>query len=194
MAQALAGQAAEFEFRVAGAKRTRVFTSCFIPLPNAAGDVVKLIGISADVSMRESEQAELLRMNRAQAVLARCNHNLARATDEGHLLQALCDNLVDLEGYGFAWIGYMREGRRPGVNMAAHAGLDQADFAAAALAATNATDSPSACRIAIRSGHPVIVRDIEHRAGTSPVERHGDAVRLPIHDRPAAQGERGRLW
>ena len=40
MAQALAGQAAEFEFRVAGAKRTRVFTSCFIPLPNAAGDVV----------------------------------------------------------------------------------------------------------------------------------------------------------
>ncbi len=162
MAQALAGQAAEFEFRVAGAKRTRVFTSCFIPLPNAAGDIVKLIGISADVSMRESEQAELLRMNRAQAVLARCNHNLARATDEGDLLQALCDNLVDLGGYGFAWIGYVREGSRPGVNMVAHAGLEHADFAAAALAATNATDSPSACRIAIQSGHPVIVRDIEH--------------------------------
>jgi len=168
MAQALAGQAAEFEFSVAGAKGTRVFTSCFIPLPNAAGDIVKLIGISADVSMRASEQAKLLRMNRAQAVLARCNHDLACATDEGDLLQALCDNLVDQGGYGFAWVGYARKGNRPGVYMVAHAGLGHADFAANALAAANAADSPSACRIAIQTGHPVILRDIERKPELAP--------------------------
>ena len=37
MAQALAGRAASFEFSVAGAKRTRCFSSCFIPLTSGVG-------------------------------------------------------------------------------------------------------------------------------------------------------------
>lgn len=168
MAQALAGQAAEFEFSVAGAKRTRVFTSCFIPLPNAAGDIVKLIGISADVSMREAEHAELQRLTRAQAVLARCNHSLARATDERDLLTAFCENLVDPGGYCFAWVGYIGKGNRSRVHMVAHAGLQHADFTAAALAAANAADRASPCRVAIQSGLPVCLRDIARESEPPP--------------------------
>ena len=179
MAQALAGKAAEFEFASVGSKRTRFFTSCFIPVPNAAGDVGKLIGISTDVSTRAAEQAELLRLNRTQAVLARCNHNLARATDERALLKAFCENLVDPGGYGFAWVGYARNGKRSRVHMVAHAGLEHADFTAAVLAAANAADRPSACRETIQSGHPVILRDIEKEPELAP---WGDmALRFGYH-------------
>jgi hypothetical protein len=62
----------------------------------------------------------------------------------------------------------VRNGKRQRVRMIAHAGLDHADFTAAALEAANAADSPSACRVAIQSGHPVILRDIEKEPELAP--------------------------
>ncbi len=174
MAKALAGKAVEFEFASVGAKRTRFFASCFIPVPNAAGDAGKLIGISTDVSTRAAEHAELLRLNNTQAVLVHCNHSLARATDESALLKAFCENLVEPGGYSFAWVGYARNGKRSRVRMVAHAGLEHADFTAAVLAAANAADKPSACRDTIENGRPVILRNIEKEPELAP---WGDTAR-----------------
>ena len=98
--RAFAGEASVFEFSVAGSEHPRYFTSCFIPWSDAAGNIVRLIGISADISLREEAQVRLRRQNRAQKLLARCNHNLARAIEKQDILKAFCDSLVDTGGDG----------------------------------------------------------------------------------------------
>ncbi len=91
MADAFAGQARALEFCAAGEPATdhpRHFTSCLIPSPDAHGHIERLIGISADTSVHPEAAAELRRLNRAHAVLSRCNHSLARAIEERELLKA----------------------------------------------------------------------------------------------------------
>jgi len=180
MANAFAGQACAFEFcaaasvalaRAQGAPATarpRHFTSCFIPSPGAHGHIDRLIGISQDISPHPEAEAELRRLNRAHAVLARCNRSLARAMGERGLLNAFCTNLVEVGGYCFAWVGYAGRKHPPRVRMVAHAGQEHADFIAEALAWANTGDRPSACRMAVESGRPVVLRDIANEPDLAP--------------------------
>ncbi len=52
--------------------------------------------------------------------------------------------------------------------MVAHAGQEHADFTAEALAWANTGDRPSACRVAIESGRPVVLRDIANEPDLAP--------------------------
>jgi signal transduction histidine kinase len=171
MADAFAGQACAFEFCAAGepvAEHPRHFTSCLIPSPDARGHIDRLIGISADISLHPEAEAELRRLNRTHAVLSRCNHSLARAIEERELLKAFCTNLVEVGGYCFAWVGYVGRKRPTRVRMVAHAGHEHADFTAEALAWANTGDRASACRAAIASGRPVVLRDIANEPDLAP--------------------------
>jgi PAS domain S-box-containing protein len=172
MAEAFAGQPCEFEFCAPACESAtahpRQFTSCFIPCPDAHGHIDRLIGISQDISPHQETEAELRRLNRTHAVLSRCNHNLARAITERELLSAFCTNLVEVGGYCFAWVGYAGRKSPPRVRMVAHAGQEHADFTAEALAWANTGDRPSACRIAVESGRPVVLRDIGNEPDLAP--------------------------
>ncbi|MEA3276061.1 MAG: GAF domain-containing protein [Pseudomonadota bacterium] len=161
MADAFEGQASEFEFAAAGTAKPRHFTSCFIPCRNAYDAVERLIGISADISECKKSETELRRLNRTYAVLSRCNNSLARTAQENDLLDAFCRNLVDVGGYCFAWVGYASDDGPKRIRMVAHAGHQDAEFSAAAMAWANDENSPSACRVAIRAARPVILRSIE---------------------------------
>ncbi len=166
--QAFAGAAAELNVAVTSDTRPRAFAFCVVPVPDAHGSVARLICIAFDLSKREAEQQELLRLNRVQAVLLQCNHSLARAADETALMQAVCDNVVGPGGYGFAWAGFVRRAECTGVRLIAHARSAQSDFAATLVAAANAAEYPSACRVAIDSARPLILRDFEQRPDLAP--------------------------
>ena len=56
--QALEGTTSQFEFTSAGSE-PRQFSSCFVPLRNAAGAVEKLMGITEDITERKAVEAEL---------------------------------------------------------------------------------------------------------------------------------------
>jgi PAS domain S-box-containing protein len=172
MAEAFAGQACEFEFCAAACEpvsaHPRHFTSCFVPSRDAHGHIDRLIGISQDITQHPEAEAELRRLNRTHAVLSRCNHNLARAITERDLLNAFCTNLVEVGGYCFAWVGYAGRKHPPRVRMVAHAGQEHADFTSEALAWANTGDRPSACRMAVESGRPVVLRDIENEPDLAP--------------------------
>lgn len=49
---------------------------------------------------------ELRRLNRAYRALSLCNGEIARATSEQQLRNALCETLVNVGGYPLAWIGF----------------------------------------------------------------------------------------
>ncbi|WP_295583701.1 GAF domain-containing sensor histidine kinase [uncultured Lamprocystis sp.] len=113
-------------------------------------------------------QEDLRRLGRTHAVLSRCNRSLARALDERALLYAFCANLVEVGGYGFAWVGYAGERRGALLRLASHAGGGDATFAAAVLACANVGDRRSACRVACESGAPVVLRDLSVPSALAP--------------------------
>jgi PAS domain S-box-containing protein len=159
IADAFAGRSSELEFSSAGTGPPRHFTCCFIPCADLHGNVDRLIGIAQDISLHQQTEADLRLLNRNHALLSRCNHSLARALVERDLANAFCDNLVEVGGYCFAWVGYSGAKRPPRIRMVAHAQQGDDDFAATALAWANTGEPPSACRRAIETRTAVVLRD-----------------------------------
>lgn len=195
LAEAFAGQSAEFEFTAAGPPPARRLASCFIPVTDPKGRVLRLVGITRDRSQRQQAEQELRRLSRTHAVLSRCNRSLARAVDERALLDAFCTNLVEVGRYGFAWVGFMgRRGAR--VHLAAYTEQGDRGFAAAVVAAANASAHRSACRLACERGEPVILRDLSSRSDLAPwadaALTHGfrSMIALPLQ---AGQGPFGNF-
>jgi signal transduction histidine kinase len=131
-------------------------------------DTDRPCSVSRDLAPGRSTQDELRRLGRTHAVLSRCNRSLARALDERALLNAFCANLVEVGGYGFAWVGYAggRSGAR--LRLVAQAGQGDGAFAAGVLACANARGRRSACRAACESGTPVILRDLSIPSDLAP--------------------------
>ena len=74
---------------------------------------------------RETEiNKELQRLNRALRALSACNQAMAQAGSEQELLDQICDIIVRLGEYRFAWIGYAEQDEAKSVHPMAHAGHD----------------------------------------------------------------------
>jgi PAS domain S-box-containing protein len=165
--RAVEGNASQFEFSSNGTAHQRHFTSCFIPCPDANGEICQLLGITTDITEHKEAATGLTRLNRTYSVLSGCNSSLAGAVDEQHLLNAFCNILVDVGGYSFAWVGYAK--CEPGlrISMKAHTGHRDAQLSAQVSAWANTVDNPSPCRTAVLTGHPAVFRDIEAEPGLS---------------------------
>ncbi len=68
---------------------------------------------------------ELRRLNRALRALSACNQALAQAGSEQELLDQICDIIVRLGAYRFAWIGYAESDEAKQVRPMAHAGYEE---------------------------------------------------------------------
>lgn len=126
-----------------------------------------LVGIARQHSQPQQPESDLRRLSRTHAVLSRCNRSLARAVDERVLLDAFCNNLVEVGHYGFVWVGYGgRDGTR--IHLVAHAEQGNRGFAAGVVAAANSGRRRSACRVANELGEPVILRDLSSSCDLAP--------------------------
>ena len=85
--------------------------------------VSPLVNDAVPVLDREAEvNKELRRLNRALRALSACNQALARAASEKELLNQICDIIVRLGAYRFAWIGYAQADAAKTVRPMAQAG------------------------------------------------------------------------
>ncbi|SCK19886.1 EAL domain-containing protein [Vogesella sp. LIG4] len=73
---------------------------------DAQGHIVKLQGLTQDISARKRTELALARLNRAMRLVSECNSMLVRAADEAALLSSICQLIVDTGGYLMAWIGF----------------------------------------------------------------------------------------
>jgi len=68
-----------------------------------------VLGIVRDITERKQHELAMQRSNRALRTISAGNETLIHATEEGQLLQDMCDVAVKVGGYGMAWIGYARD-------------------------------------------------------------------------------------
>ena len=68
-----------------------------------------VLGIVRDITERKQHELAMQRSNRALRTISAGNEALIHATEEGQLLQDMCDVAVHVGGYRMAWIGYACE-------------------------------------------------------------------------------------
>lgn len=89
------------------------------------GRAVEGTGTVQDITERKRAQEELLRINRANRALSRCNEALIRATEESTWLELVCRVIVDEAGYRFCWVGRAEHDEGKTVTAVAQAGVDE---------------------------------------------------------------------
>lgn len=117
--------------------------------------------LATDVTERLRTERELARMGRAQRLLSACNETLVRATSETALLQAICQIAVDIGGYRMGWVGFALDDEHKTIQPVAHAGYNNNYLESLRLSwSEDDRYGRGPAGIAVRSGKPVIVKDI----------------------------------
>jgi len=150
--------------------------------------------LSVEVTDRKRTEAALRRTVRALTTLSSCNQTLVRADDEQRFLDEFCCIVVDVAGYGMAWIGLLDSGPGLRIRVAAGAGVnaDRRERIQATLRQPDSQSEPA--RAAIRTGQPVVVLfgESDEHSGTWHREYAGLGLRscigLPIRANDACIG------
>ncbi|BAL24504.1 EAL domain-containing protein [Azoarcus sp. KH32C] len=116
--------------------------------------------LAREVAMRQRTEQQLHRVLRARKVLAECNRSLVRATDENHLLAELCRFLIELGGYGAAWVGLARKDAARTIETVAHAGDDASFLDTVRFSWADDDFGQGPAGVAVRTRMPQIVHDI----------------------------------
>ena len=112
------------------------------------------------ITERKRAEQELLRVNRALRTISDCNEVLVRATEERQLLEEVCGILVLEGGYRMAWVGYGEHDEAKSIRPVAHAGFEEGYLQSACSTWADSERGRGPAGTAIRTGKPVIVRDI----------------------------------
>ncbi|HEY7168879.1 MAG TPA: SpoIIE family protein phosphatase [Candidatus Binatia bacterium] len=78
-----------------------------------------------DITERKRAEAQLIRINRANRALSRCNQAVIRAMDEPTLLQQICQIIVEDAGYRLCWVGQAENDQAKSVRPIAQAGFEE---------------------------------------------------------------------
>jgi PAS domain S-box-containing protein len=107
----------------------------------------------------------LERGTRTLGVLSAGNQALVKARDEDSLLRELCRIIVDDGGYRLCWVGYALDDKARTVKPMAQHGIAAEAMAARRLSWADTEGGRGPVGRAIRSGAPVVVRDIDEDVG-----------------------------
>ncbi len=150
-----------------GTNRPRVFTvTCkdgtrkdvhFRPVQLRTGENLMTL---EDITDRKKAEEELQRLNRALRTLSECNQALVRAPDEASLVAEICRILIETGGYRMAWIGFAEQDEAKTVRPVAQAGFEEDYLNTVNITWADTEDGRGPTGTAIRTGHPVIARNI----------------------------------
>jgi diguanylate cyclase (GGDEF)-like protein len=110
-------------------------------------------------NMAESlaSNAEVMQLNRALRVQSGCAKNVVQAKSEQELLDGVCRTIVDVGGYGYAWIGFAEHDARGSIKFAAWHGGVLDDIVAQARPSWKDGQGPAS--IALRTGTRQVAQD-----------------------------------
>ncbi|WP_374267191.1 PAS domain S-box protein [Zoogloea sp.] len=120
-----------------------------------------LAAIWSDLTDGRRAEVRLKRANAALLTISECNQAVARASDEGALLDDVCRLMVSFGGYLAAWVGFVDEQAVERVRPVAVAGpaAEALRASASAWAAVHGGGGPAAA--VLQCAQPAIVRDIQ---------------------------------
>jgi PAS domain S-box-containing protein len=155
-----------------------------VPLRNAEGRVVAVLGTSEDITERRRAEEALRRANRAYRVLSDCNQAMVRATDEASLLSSTCQIIADTGGYRMAWVGYVDADQGTIVRPVARAGHEAGYLDAILTPEMIGLGGPIVT--VLQTSAPCAVRDIAtdpafaHWSGEALARGYASMVSLPL--------------
>jgi len=131
------------------------------PVQDESGEICHFVGIAQDISERRRAEMELARANRALRMLSDFNQALIRITDETALLREVCRIAIDVGGYRMAWVAYAEQDEAKTLRPMAHAGFEAGYIDLFQLSWADGEHGQRPVAIAIRTGKPCLVRDIQ---------------------------------
>jgi PAS domain S-box-containing protein len=121
------------------------------------GDIAIL---AQDITERKRAEVSLQRSNRALRMISECNQALVHAATEADLLQAICRTAVEYGGYCMAWVGFAEQNEAKSVRPVAQAGFEAGYLDTVDITWSDTERGRGPTGMAIRTGRPVIARDI----------------------------------
>ena len=112
------------------------------------------------VAQHEQSETELLRVTRALKTLINCNQELIRATNILNFMKEVCCILVKVGGYRLAWVGFAERDEHRTVRPVAQYGYEKGYLSQINIAWSDNERGRGPTGTAIRTGKPVIVRNI----------------------------------
>ncbi|GAB5606188.1 HD domain-containing phosphohydrolase [Sideroxyarcus sp. TK5] len=131
-----------------------------IKFPIPLGARTYLAGYTIDITERKQHEAAMQRANRALRTISAGNQALIHATDEGSLLQEMCEVAVEFGGYRLAWIGFARDDEDKTIVQMAQSGSKRGWPNPSPLTWDEARHASCPAGQSIISGSPSIVPDI----------------------------------
>ncbi|QFY43856.1 response regulator [Candidatus Methylospira mobilis] len=131
------------------------------PVREETGEIGHFVGITQDISERRRAEMELARANRALRMLSDFNQALIRITEETALLSEVCRIAIEVGGYRMAWVAFAEQDETKTLRPMAHAGFDAGYIDLFQLGWADSEHGQRPAVIAIRTGKPCLVRDIQ---------------------------------
>jgi putative nucleotidyltransferase with HDIG domain len=131
------------------------------------------LGIIRDITERKKAEELLHKLNRALKVVTECDQILVRATDENKLLLDICQIIVNLGGYKFAWVGFVSHDKEKSIHPIAYAGYERGYLDVVKVNLSKKEREPVSQ--AILSGKPAIIKNLS--TGTTRVHWQDEAVK-----------------
>jgi PAS domain S-box-containing protein len=130
-------------------------------LRNEGNLLAAIAGHLGRVIARIQGEIELRRANRALKALGEVNQALLRANVESELLVDICRIVVDIGGYHLAWVGLAEQDQAKQVRPVAQAGYEASYLESVNVTWDDSEHGQGPSGIAIRTGQPAIVRNIQ---------------------------------
>lgn len=143
------------------------------------------IGLMRDISERKHAEQSLFKVNRALKTLSNCNEALVHCEDEPHLLENMCQILLETGGYLAAWVGFAKPDGS--LEVTTRCGLEVEQLDGGPLYWEGPRTHESLAGMAISTGEMHVVHGGE-RQGSSDIllnamsGRLGSAVSFPLLD------------
>ncbi|MDJ1185586.1 PAS domain S-box protein [Roseofilum casamattae] len=113
-----------------------------------------------EISDRKRNEAELHRLNRALKTISNCNQALVRATSETDLLDRICNILITVGGYDFAWAGRLHDNPHQSIEAIAKSDNETRYLDRLHLSWSDASNGQHPTEIAARSGQTCVFQNI----------------------------------
>ncbi len=167
----------ELEYRMVAADGRIVWLRDMVRVVrDPGGRPRQLRGVMVDVTEGRRAEEELRRVNRALKTLSECNRAMTHATEELAFLNDICQIIVEVGEYRFAWVGVAETDEEKTIRAIARAGAGEGYLEAIRKTWAENASGRGPSGVAIRTQQPCIVRDIGTDLGFAPW-RHEAAQR-----------------
>jgi sigma-B regulation protein RsbU (phosphoserine phosphatase) len=142
--------------------------------------------ILGSVIERHRAEAQLLRINRANRALSRCNEAMIRATEESKFFQQICDLIIEEAGYRLCWVGRAETDEAKSVRPLAQAGFEEGYLNTVNITWADTERGQGPTGTSIRTRQTVLVKNIGCDPRMSPWREaalkrgYGSSISIPL--------------